>query len=71
MKRRLVEKGHPDEEVEMTIRRLAGLGYLDDEAFAARWAEHAAGLKGYGPVRIASERGRPSVKRERPRRPCG
>lgn len=42
MQTKLTERGYPPEVVAGTIKRLIGLDYLNDSAFAVRWARHLA-----------------------------
>ncbi|MBR5641228.1 MAG: RecX family transcriptional regulator [Firmicutes bacterium] len=54
LKKKLKSKGFETEEVEDAAMRLEELDYLDDEAYAARYAADAA-RKGKGKLRIARE----------------
>ncbi len=53
LRRRLLEKGHPEADVAAALDRVAAMGYLDDARFAALVAESAFRNKGWGPARIA------------------
>ena len=49
LRRKLKEKGYDGEEIEGSITRLAGLGYLDDARFARSFAQSAIrNGRGYG-----------------------
>lgn len=54
LQKKLRGKGYQAEEAEDAVNRLQELGYLDDEAFAKRFASDAA-RKGKGKLRIARE----------------
>ena len=49
--RRLQRKGHPRAAVEVALERLAGLGLLDDEAYARNYVQTRA-ARGRGPTRL-------------------
>ena len=49
--RRLVRKGHPPPAVDAAIERAAGLGLLDDAAFARNYVQ-TRGARGRGPSRL-------------------
>jgi regulatory protein len=49
--RRLVRKGHPRDAVEAALERAAGLGLLDDDAFARNYVETRS-ARGRGPSRL-------------------
>ena len=53
--RKLIQKGHPEDEVEAALSRLAALGYLDDAALAAGEAERLRERKGLGRAGVAAE----------------
>jgi regulatory protein len=42
MRTKLAERGYPEEVIAGTIKRLIELDYLNDGAFAVRWARHLA-----------------------------
>jgi regulatory protein len=52
--RRLVRKGHPGEAVEAALERAAGLGLLDDAAFARNYVETRT-ARGRGPSRLTRD----------------
>lgn len=52
--RRLVRKGHPREAVEAALARAAGLGLLDDGAFARNYVETRT-ARGRGPSRLTRD----------------
>jgi regulatory protein len=52
--RRLVRKGHPRPAVESAIERAAGLGLLDDIAFARNYVQTRA-ARGRGPARLTRD----------------
>jgi regulatory protein len=52
--RRLVRKGHPRPAVEAAVERAAGLGLLDDAAFAQRYVQTRA-ARGRGPSRLTRD----------------
>ena len=54
LEKKLRGKGHGAEEAAEAVERLQELGYVDDEAFAKRYAADAA-AKGKGKLRIARE----------------
>ncbi len=51
---KLSRSGYSEETIEMVLFKLEKHDLLDDEAFAAQWANYRAGQK-YGPRRIAQE----------------
>ena len=59
---RLLRYGHGEESVEIVIRRLEELGYLDDEDFARLVVREKA--RRYGPRRISAELRRSGVSAE-------
>ena len=52
--RRLVRKGHPGPAVDAAIERAAGLGLLDDAAFARNYVQ-TRGARGRGPSRLTRD----------------
>jgi regulatory protein len=52
--RRLVRKGHPRSAVEAAVERVAGLGLLDDAAFAQSYVQTRA-ARGRGPSRLTRD----------------
>ena len=52
--RRLVRKGHPGAAVDAAIERAAGLGLLDDAAFARNYVQ-TRGARGRGPSRLTRD----------------
>ncbi len=60
--RRLVRKGHPREAVDLALEKAAGLGLLDDAAFARGYVETRA-ARGRGPSRLAADLARMGVAR--------
>lgn len=48
----LAARGVSDEDAQEALERLVGIGELDDERFAARYAEDKRSLRGWGPDRI-------------------
>ena len=50
--RKALAKGHPEAEVDEAVRRLRQAGYLDDTAFAARFARGRLAHQGQGRYRI-------------------
>ena len=54
LKRKLGLRGADPAEAEAAVEKLAGLGYQDDDRFAASFARDRA-ASGYGPVRIRLE----------------
>jgi regulatory protein len=52
--RRLVRKGHPRPAVEAAVERAAGLGLLDDAAFAQSYIQTRA-ARGRGPARLTRD----------------
>ncbi|HEX5635104.1 MAG TPA: RecX family transcriptional regulator, partial [Gemmatimonadales bacterium] len=61
--RRLVRKGHPSTAVEVALERCAGLGLLDDAAFARQFVETRA-ARGRGPARLRRDLSAMGVARE-------
>jgi regulatory protein len=55
VRERLLERGHPREEVEAAIERLLETGALDDRRVARAHARMAAGVKGRGRLRVVRE----------------
>lgn len=53
LQRKLARRGYGGDEVEGAMARLGGLGYLDDEAFAAGHVRRRAATK--GPLALAAE----------------
>jgi regulatory protein len=54
LSRRLVRKGHPRAAVDAAMERAAGLGLLDDAAFARNYVETRSS-RGRGPARLARD----------------
>jgi len=52
--RRLVRKGHPKQAVEAALERAAGLGLLDDAAYARNYVQTRA-ARGRGPLRLTRD----------------
>jgi regulatory protein len=52
--RRLIRKGHPRAAVEAAVERAAGLGLLDDAAFAQSYVQTRA-ARGRGPARLTRD----------------
>ena len=52
VRRHLLKKGVPEEEVEAAVAQLSELGYLDDARFASRFVEDRVTLDGWGSDRI-------------------
>jgi regulatory protein len=52
--RRLVRKGHPKQAVEAALERAAGLGLLDDAAYARNYVQTRA-ARGRGPARLTRD----------------
>lgn len=52
--RRLIRKGHRTEAVDAALERAAGMGLLDDAAYARNYVETRA-LRGRGPARLARD----------------
>jgi regulatory protein len=52
--RRLVRKGHPRDAVEAAVERAAGLGLLDDAAFAQSYVQTRS-ARGRGPARLTRD----------------
>ncbi len=63
LKRKLGLRGAAPEEAEAAVEKLAGLGYQDDDRFAASFARDRA-ASGYGPVRIRLELAGHGLSRE-------
>ena len=55
IERLLAAKGASPSQVRATIRRLTSLRYLDDEAFAARWADRRLARMPMGRARLQEE----------------
>jgi SOS response regulatory protein OraA/RecX len=53
MRRKLVRRGYGEEEVQGVLKRLAGLGYLDDASFAAGHVRRRSAAR--GPLAISAE----------------
>jgi regulatory protein len=60
--RRLVRKGHPRAAVETALERVAGLGLLDDAAFAINFVQTRA-ARGRGPMRLMRDLAAMGVER--------
>ncbi len=52
LRRALLERGHPREEVEAALTRLRGERYLDDAGFAERFARSRLARHGLGRLRV-------------------
>ncbi|MBP6627251.1 MAG: regulatory protein RecX [Arenimonas sp.] len=63
LKRKLGLRGAAPEEADAAVEKLAGLGYQDDDRFAASFARDRA-ASGYGPVRIRQELAGHGLSRE-------
>lgn len=50
----LTARGFSPEQIAEAVERLGGIGALDDEAFARRFAADKRELRGWGPERIAA-----------------
>ena len=55
IERLLVAKGASPSQIRATVRRLTSLKYLDDGAFAARWADRRLARMPMGRVRLQEE----------------
>jgi len=55
IERMLATKGASPSQIRATIRRLTSLRYLDDEAFAARWADRRLARMPMGRARLQEE----------------
>jgi len=55
IERLLAAKGAPSSQIRAAIRRLTLLGYLDDVAFAARWADRRLARMPMGRARLQEE----------------
>jgi regulatory protein len=55
IERLLTAKGAPPSQVRAVVRRLTSLKYLDDVAFAARWADRRLGRMPMGRARLQEE----------------
>jgi regulatory protein len=55
LRARLRRRGAPAEVAEAVVADLERRGYLDDPAFARRWAESRAGVRRVGSLRLAGE----------------
>ena len=64
LRAKLAEKGFGGAVLEKTFDRLAELGYLDDESFAAQWARHLAVHKLYGDNRIRASLAERGIDKE-------
>lgn len=60
----LTDRGVEAELVDETIERLVEIGELDDERFAARFAEDKQELRGWGPERIRAALAQRGVPRQ-------
>jgi regulatory protein len=63
-RRHLSARGHPPPAVEDVIERLRRMGYLDDVAYAARYAGWAATEKPMGRARLAAQLAARGLDRE-------
>lgn len=63
IRRRLSRDDYPPNVIKDVIHSLEQSGYLDDRAFAVKYAEGRFKSKGYGPMRIRSDLRRKGVKR--------
>jgi regulatory protein len=64
LRRQLVRKGEPSDQVDAAIARLHAAGFLDDGAFARQFARSKAVGAGMSRLRIQQELGRRGVARE-------
>lgn len=64
MRKYLARRGYEESVIDETLSRLAGIGLLDDEAFAGAWIASRAAAKGYGPRRLKNELLKKGVKGE-------
>lgn len=64
LKRKLALRGADPAEAEAAVEKLAGLGYQNDDRFAASFARDRA-ASGYGPVRIRQELAGHGLSRDR------
>ena len=64
VRRHLLKKGVPEEEVEAAVAQLSELGYLDDARFATRFVEDRVTLDGWGSDRIERRLVELGVERE-------
>jgi regulatory protein len=55
VRRKLARKGFPEDAVEAAVARMAGLGYLDDEAYARTYVRSKLSGRGYGPERLRAD----------------
>ena len=55
IERLLAAKGAPSSQIRAAIRQLTSLGYLDDVAFAARWADRRLARMPMGRARLQEE----------------
>jgi len=55
IERMLAAKGASRSQIRTTVRRLTSLRYLDDEAFAARWADRRLARMPMGRARLQDE----------------
>jgi regulatory protein len=63
LRRKLAARGYEADEIEETLARLAGLGYLDDESLAAHEAGRLRERKGLSRSGVAAELARKGVER--------
>lgn len=61
LRRKLVTRGFAQDEIEAALDRVAGLGYLDDTALAAREAERLRERRGLARAGVAAELARKGV----------
>ena len=64
LRERLLDRGHPSEQVEDAIARLLERGLLDDRRVAAAYVRTAIAIKGRGPLRIQRELERLGIARD-------
>jgi regulatory protein len=64
LRRQLLRKGEPEDQVDLSIERLQAAGFLDDGAFARQFARSKAVGTGMSRRRIQQELGRRGVARE-------
>jgi regulatory protein len=64
LQQRLTSAGYGTAEIDETLERLAGVGLVDDEAFALAFAEHAVGTRGSGRRAVESALFKKGVPRE-------
>jgi regulatory protein len=63
LRRALARAGHEEADVEAALRRLRSQGYLDDDAFAQRYARSRMQHQGLGRIRVGHELRRKGLTR--------